>query len=111
MTLFGFVNEVSLRGSGGQELLDDNKKVFVKSAMIRKVSNVTVYHKVCDVIYGRPLNCYFKVFISENRNLTHVEVPNLRHHEIPMERQDTKLDDVTIKRNSPSQATVRFRPG
>ena len=35
MTLFGFVNEVSLRGSGGQELFDDNKKVFVKSAMIR----------------------------------------------------------------------------
>ncbi len=53
-----------------------------------------------------------KVFIAENRNLTHVEVPNLRRHEISVDLlQEEKLEEVSIKRNSPSQATIRYRPG
>lgn len=48
--------------------------------------------------------------ITENENLTNVEVSSLHRYDIDSSK-DFKLDNVDIKRPLESKAVVKFRPG
>jgi hypothetical protein len=58
----------------------------------------------------------FQVHIFENRNLTHLHVPALRHHEISVEDgdgddKDASRDDLIILGGPPGRrAVVQYRP-